>query len=195
MKSININLVVTIFYAVLALNSSFLQAQNLERKASFDGIPANNFFAFDPSFSGGLHFDFNRDGIQDLPFLDVKDGTSNTLSIINGANPNAKWNIPLGYENLALNYERTRLMGFCEMDGDPGTTEIILADKIGNRFNAPVILSARNRGDVDLGDVVVTRILNSPEYFAIGSNDMNGDGKIKIIVANKVKQTTEIWGF
>lgn len=186
MKLIIYNFIILSILEIAAFNLQCTFAQELSVKASFQGTPANGFFAFDPSFKSENRLDFNRDGITDQSFIDSKD---KSIVIFNGADHQQKWIVPLGnyFDGKFL-----RADAFYEMDGDTATTEIVIAKREGNRFWSPVILRV-DRASPNLTEM--DELLASPGYFLIGINDIDQDGKDDIIVADTTLKMIEILGY
>lgn len=176
-----------IILIMIILNSTCIFAQQLNVKASFNGVPASGFFAFYSSFQLERSLDFNRDGIDDLSFIDSK---NNFIVIINGADHQQKWIIPLS-NYFDGKFLRASDMLFYEMDGDPSTTEIVIAKHEGNHFWSPVILSV-NRASSELQK---DDLLAQPNYFLLGIKDIDNDGKDDIIIADTTAKTIEVLSY
>jgi hypothetical protein len=186
MKIKNQNFTIAIILVILILNSTYILAQELALKASFDGIPVQGFrVEIDGLKSGRL--DFNRDGIPDRPFIDSK---NETLVILSGSNKQ-KWIVSLSYSYHKVTFDDI-VIGFYEMDGNQSTTEIVIAKKDGDRLIGPTILS------VNLENLLISsysNILSTSGYFLQGISDTDNDGKNAIIIANSTEKRIEIWSY
>ena len=180
------NYIIVVIIAIVVLKPAVILSQDLALKASFDGIPLQGFkVETDGNYGGAL--DFNRDGITDQSFIDRK----KNIVIVNGANHQQKWVVPISvlYETVTL----VCVCGFYEMDGDPSTTEIVIAKNKGNRFWSPIIVAAEL--DPSSPKLQEDDILAKPNYFLLGIKDIDNDGKDDIIVANTSEQRIEIWSY
>ncbi len=186
MKSKHSLFIPAIILITITLSPIKIPAQELVQKASFSGLPISSWTNANDSDPGILLLDFNKDGVPDKPFIDYK---NKSIVIFDGSNRQQKWVISLS--GLSLNFEEIKLLGFYEMDGDTGTTEIVIANRKENKFWAPVVLNL----DKSSPKLQEDNILASPGYFLIGINDIDNDGKEDIIVANSIEKSIEMWGY
>ncbi len=187
MKLKNCRFIIASILAIVALNPMCIFAQELSVKASFQGIPINSWTNHNDT-DPGIVLDFNRDGVPDRPFIDPK---NESLVILSGSSKQ-KWIVPLLSQYYKVEILEGRICGFYEMDGDTSTTEIVMADHEGNRFWSPVILR------VDKSSTKLTEtdeLLSSPNYFLLGINDVDQDGKDDIIVADTTVKMIEILSY
>jgi hypothetical protein len=191
MKIKNHNFIIAIILIMVTLNSVYIFAQQLNVKASFDGLPisASYYSRGDLNVNSGFGLlDFNRDGVPDRPFIDSK---NERLVILSGSDKE-KWIIPLSNFQYRIEQGRiTRICGFYEIDGDPSTTEIVIAQQEGNRFWSPVILLL-DKSSTKLQD---DNSLAQPNYFLLGINDIDQDGKDDIVVADTTVKKIEVLGY
>ncbi len=182
MKIKNHNFIIAIILVIVTFNSAYVFAQQLTVKASFDGLPisASYYSRGNLTVNDGFGLlDFNRDGVRDRPFID---SMNESLVILSGSDKE-KWIIPLSNFQYRIEQGRiTRICGFYEIDGDPSTTEIVIAQQEGNRFWSPVIVIAGL--DPSSPKLAEVNLLAQPNYFLLGINDVDQDGKDDIIFAD-----------
>lgn len=175
-----------IFIYTFSDSNLFAQIQLI---TTIPGVPALK------SSKGDTHvLEFNNDGVPDITLFKEADDLPTEeiafLKIIDGADPNNRWEIPLPNGIIAV------LIGFYNLtEGSykPGEgisfKEIIVAERKGKKYINPVIISSNDNYE-------------TVEYESFGANsvvvaagDLNGDGKAEIAVFDPDAKEIQIWGY
>ena len=161
---------------VLLLTSSNLFAQSLFLEAAFPGKATSGYIA--PV--GTSKSDFAGDSVPDLAFFPADTFIPDDFPVLiiqDGADPNQRWQVPLPSGIIVV------LIGFFEINHDPGFKEIALAEKKGQRYINPIV--------IDVNGAVLFDGSNK-ELLTIA--DMDGDNCEEIVVSNPAVPQVEIWG-
>ncbi|NBC18244.1 MAG: hypothetical protein GVY18_13115 [Bacteroidetes bacterium] len=153
-------------------------AAQIVLEASFPGDPPS----LVPSTSNH-RYDFNDDGLPDLPFIDLTDGFA--ITIQDGADPGQQsYILPEVEDDVVLGLSQARVIGYFELDQTNGQKEILLAEKQGRRFVNPIIVDAD--GNV-LWDGTSNTVL-------LTIADVDGDASCEVVVYNPQVPQVEVWG-
>ena len=135
--------------------------------------------------------DFNGDHIPDLAFFEASPGDDSLFIriVLTGVDEEV-W-VTVANESGVFNSDSWVIIGFTELDGNPESKEIIMAEKRGRRrFINPVVL-----GVVNIADYTIWRCLWDGKGKAlIGVTQMDGDDCKEIIVSDPAWPRVEIYG-
>jgi len=154
---------------IFSFGATNLFAQ-IELEATFPGKATSGYTA--PPI--GTRMDFTGDGVPDMVFIP---DDFPVLIIQDGADPNQRWQVPLPSGIIAI------LIGFFEINHDPGFKEIVLAEKKGQRFINPIV--------IDVNGAVLWDG-SGKELLTIA--DMDGDTCDEIVASDPTVPQVEIWG-
>lgn len=166
--------------AILAAGNA--HAQEWQMLSSFPGRPASTLRVTDTQGAQGR--DFDGDGVADRPFIS---GTGSDMTIISGADPGQRWQIPLPNGIIAI------LIAFIDFDGKAGSNgavkEILLAQKVGRRYVNPVVLY-----NIDATQGTYDVRVPDQGSVLIGGWDVDNDGTSELIIADPIKKEVQVWG-
>ncbi len=168
-KSLSMIIFATLIFSLGATN---LFAK-IELEAAFPGVPTSGYIA--PIGTGKL--DFTGNGVPDVSFFQTDSQGNVSLVIQDGANPNQRWQTPLPSGII------TTLIGFFEINHDPGSKEIVLAEKKGQRYINPIV--------IDVNGAVLWDG-SGKELLTIADTD--GDNCEEIVVWLPIGPQVEMWG-
>jgi hypothetical protein len=152
-------------------------AAQIVLEASFPGDPPS----LVPSTSNH-RYDFNDDGLPDLPFIDLTDGI--VITIQDGADRAQQlYILPEVEDDVVLGVSQARVIGYFELDGTNDQKEILLAEKQGRRFVNPIIVDADGTLLWDGSGTVLLLVA-----------DMDGDVCCEVVVYNPQVPQVEVWG-
>ena len=170
-KSLSMIIFATLIFSLGATN---LFAQ-IELEAAFPGNPTSGYIA--PFGTGKL--DFTGNGVPDPSFFKTDSQGNVSLVIQDGADPANSFSLDLPERDLA----RLSVMGYFEINHDPGFKEIVLAEKNGQRYINPIV--------IDVNGAVLWDG-SGKELLTIA--DMDGDNCEEIVVWLPIGPQVEMWG-
>ena len=184
MKSLILRLLFAV--VVLSLAATDVRAKEWQILATFSGRPAgSSFFTADNWEIFAL--DFDADGVQDMA-MNKKEMAGPSLVVVSGANPNQRWQIPLSNGIIGI------LIAFMDFDGKAGSNgavkEILLAQKVGQRFVNPVVLY-----NVDATAGIYEVRIWDQGTILIGGWDTDDDGIFELVIGDQNKNEVQVWGF
>lgn len=192
MKRSYLVLLLVIIYSLCDCN---LFAQ-IKLITTIPGVPAQRYETepVDYKQGGDNIMDLSGDGVSDITLFKESDDLPTEeivfLKITDGTDLNNRWEIPLPNGIIAV------LIGFYNLtEGSykPGEgisfKEIIVAEKKGNKYINPVIISSDdNYETVEYESFGAHSVL-------VAAGDINGDGQAEIAVFDPDAKEVQVWGY
>ena len=176
----------TLITITLLLFAVQAHAQMVVEWQSPEGItPATLGLEIDDMANYGFdRFDFNGDGILDIPVFNRLQG-DDQFGVISGNDPNTTWQFPLTGVNFVKG--QTTLIGFFDVDNANGKEkEVILATKSSSAQTAREAAAVINQSGLV--------IQYSESDLLLGIADYDKDNELEILIGDTTVPVFTLWG-